>query len=122
MSEHKPPVDDASEYYNTAYTQFVELSKKVASGVEDLEARYLAVATEVCAAKNKSGKKPSPGVLKLSMEVEDGPEKEEILKFRARINEGLAIHSEMEQTTDPEKLCALQLQKLAHQDKSYAMA
>jgi hypothetical protein len=119
MSEHKPPVNntrESSEYYNTVYTHFVELSEKVASGEEDLEALYLAVATEVCAVKVKSGRKPSPGVLKLPMEIaEDDPEKEKFLKFRDRVNKGLAIHSEMEETTDPKKLCALQLQKLALQ-------
>lgn len=125
MSEHtpQPPVDDETKYYNTAYTHFVELSEKVASGVEDLEALYLAVATEVCKAKVKSEKKPSPGVLKLPMEIaDDDPEKEKWLKFRDRVNKGLTIHSEMEETTDPEKLCALQLQKLALQKESSMLA
>jgi DNA mismatch repair protein MutH len=115
--DHKP-CGDSSKEYDALKGTFVTLSKRVfgAAADEALKAEFLHAATELCAHKVNTGRKPL-SIGRLPLTVDDGVDKESTLKFRNKINRGLDISEEMERATDPERLCALQLEKLQLQSE-----
>jgi hypothetical protein len=117
-TEGHKPCGDSNQEYNALNGTFVTLSKRVFGGAADeaLKAEFLHAATELCAHKVKTERKPL-SIGRMNVKVNDGPEKEKTQQYFNSINRALDISEEMERTTDPERLCALQLEKLQRQSE-----